>query len=99
MASNMNQFREELQKTKRILADPEGTIPLLFFGVVDELLSKILRREIRLSWWANIAIVALFSQIPTLVVSLLLNEVQQWWSYYIGIIWMGYSFPSAQGCS
>lgn len=83
-------FEEELQKTKKILEDPEGTIPFLFLNAVDHWIHKIFRRSKASPWWFAILLVALLSQIPTLLTSVYMNEIARWQEHWIGVIWMAY---------
>jgi hypothetical protein len=83
-------LQEEIERTSAILADPDGTIPALFFDSVDRLICKILRRKKLLPWWVSVLILALASQVPTLIISYFFNEIQLWKTYRIGYIWMGY---------
>lgn len=99
METESRSFEEELEYVKGILSDPGGTIPVLFFGSVDseirrisELFSQKTERkdERPLPWWVSIVVVALLSQIPTLLLSISLDETQRWREYNLGFLWMGY---------
>jgi hypothetical protein len=83
-------LQEEVELTKKILADPGATIPALFFNSVDRLICKILRRKEPFHWWVSVLVLALASQAPTLLISYFFNEMQLWKAYKIGYIWMGY---------
>lgn len=83
-------YEDELERTKKILADPAGTIPALFFGSVDRLICKIFRRKKPFPWWVSALVLALASQAPTLIITYFFNEIQRWEKYKLGYIWMGY---------
>lgn len=81
-------YQDELERTRKILANPESTLPALIFSTTGRIVCKITRRKQPLPWQYNFMVLALVVQLPTLFISLLLNETVQW--NKLGFLWMGY---------
>ena len=81
-------YQDELENTRKILANPESTLPARIFSTTGRIVCKITRRKEPLPWQYNFAVLALVVQLPTLFISLLLNETPQW--NKLGFLWMGY---------
>ncbi|NTW45292.1 MAG: hypothetical protein HGB14_12905 [Anaerolineaceae bacterium] len=43
-----------------------------------------------LPWWVSVVVVALASQIPTLLMTVSFDETQRWRDFHLGFLWMGY---------
>lgn len=83
-----NTYEDELKATKKILADPDRTLPALIFSTTGQLICRITKRKKQLPWLFNFVVVAIVIQLPTLLISLLFNEIAQWKK--LGFLWMGY---------
>lgn len=88
MELEKNSLQDELGRTKKILADPDRTLPALIFSLTGSFVCRITGRKEPLPWQYNFVVVALIIQLPTLLISLLLNETKQWMK--LGFLWMGY---------
>ncbi len=71
-------YQDELVRTKKILADPEKTLPALIFSVTGRIVCKITGRKKPLPWQFSFAVLALIIQLPTLLISYLFGEAHQW---------------------
>lgn len=87
METQKNALQEE-ERAKRILADPERTLPALIFATTGRIVCKITRRKKPLPWVYSLVVLSLIIQLPTLIISYVLNESVQWGA--LGFIWMGY---------
>lgn len=88
MHTETNTYQDELERTRKILANPESTLPALIFSTTGRVVCRITRRNEPLPWQYNAVVIALVVQLPTLFLSLLLNETAQW--NRLGFLWMGY---------
>ncbi len=78
----------EEERTRRILTDPEKTLPALIFSLTGRIVCKITRRKEPLPWQFSLVVLAIVVQLPTLLVSNLLHETEQWVA--LGFRWMGF---------
>ena len=90
MVTKKPHLQNEIVLTKQFLDDPNKTLPARIFSTVGRIICKITGRKEKetLPWQFNLAVLALLVQIPTLIVSILLKEFEQW--RRIGIVWMFY---------
>lgn len=74
--SELIQERQLMKKDNYI--SPDLTLPGLIFGTVGYIVCLITRRKEPLPWTYSMLVLALVIQLPTLVMSNLLNEREQW---------------------
>lgn len=88
MERENSNFYDELERTKKVLANPEKNLPSLILSYTGRLVCKITRRKTPLPWQFNLVILALIIQLPTLAISNILRESEQW--AILGFAWMVY---------
>lgn len=81
-------YQEELARTRKILENPESTLPALIFSTTGRIVCKITGRKESLPLLYNFIVLALVVQLPTLLLVLLFGDYEQWQKP--GFLWVGF---------
>ncbi len=84
------EYQEHINLINKTLDAVDKTIPGMIFNAPDYIVGKITHKKKSLPWYANLIVLTLAIQLPTLLITFLLKETNLWWDKSLGLIWIGY---------